>query len=167
MIKIMLSIPIYHNNYKCITLPFLEIKIIIMKEGLLVVMIALTGISIIAQQTEPGRQLTKQEYLDKSKRQKTTGWVLIAGGTAMAVIGGIIFEQSEFLSEDDPDTDLGGILFATGLAADLASIPFFISSGKNARKAATISFKNQKILLPLQNGFVKKNRPAITLIVHL
>ena len=70
MIKIMLSIPIYHNNYQYITLPFLEIKIIIMKEGLLVVMIALTGISIIAQQTEPGRQLTKQEYLDKTILQR-------------------------------------------------------------------------------------------------
>lgn len=138
-----------------------------MKKVLLGVVITLSGISISAQQTEPGKQLTKQEYLDKSKRQKTTGWVLIAGGTAMAVTGAIIFEQSDFLSEDDPETDLGGVLFAVGLVADLASIPFFISSGKNARKAATISFKNQKVLFLPQHVFIKKNQPAITLIVHL
>lgn len=157
----MLSFPTYDNNYEW------GIKISIMKKVLLVIVITLSGVPIMAQQTEPGKQLTKQEYLDKSKRQKTTGWVLVAGGTAMAVTGAIIFGQSDFLDAEDPDTDLGGVLFVAGIAADLASIPFFISSGKNARKAATISFKNQKLLLPLQNVFVKKNQPAITLIVPL
>ena len=32
--------------------------------------------------------LTKEEYLKKRKTQNTTGWVLLAGGTTLLIIGG-------------------------------------------------------------------------------
>ena len=50
-----------------------------------------------------------------------------------------------------------------GAATALGSIPFFISSAKNARRAAAISFNNQKILFPQQNTFVLKTQPTVTL----
>lgn len=97
------------------------------------------GITVSGQQPEPVNKMTRQDYLQKSKNQKTTGWILLGGGTAMAVVGAIVFGQSDWLSEDDPNTDLGGFLFVGGIVADLVSIPFFISSSSNARKAAAIS----------------------------
>jgi hypothetical protein len=138
-------------------------KIITVKK----IILPLTLLLFIVQSFSQAPAHTKDYYLQKSKNQKTTGWVLLAGGTTMAVIGAIIFSQSDFLSSDDPGTDAGGFLFVGGIVADLASIPFFIGSAKNARKAATISFNNQKIVFPQHNGFAARTLPSITLRIGL
>lgn len=110
--------------------------------------------------------LSKDHYLQKSKNQKTTGWVLLAGGTTMAVVGLIIMGNYDLL-DSSSDFDTGGFLMLGGLATDLASIPFFISSAKNARKAASISVNYQKVNFPHHNGFAAKVQPAITLRIPL
>lgn len=107
--------------------------------------------------------LSKEDYSQKSKNQKTTGWILLAGGTTMAVAGLISMSNQDFWSSDNSSYDASGFLFFGGLAVDLASIPFFISSAKNARKAATISFNYQKAYFPQHNTFVAKMQPTITL----
>jgi hypothetical protein len=117
--------------------------------------------------------LSKDYYLKKSKTQKTVAWVMLGGGVAMATIGLIIVNKQV---NDDPFNTLnnlgtvGGsaILGIVGIGSALGSIPFFISSAKNARRAAAaISFNNQKILFPLQNNFVLKTQPALTLKIEL
>lgn len=115
--------------------------------------------------------LSKDYYLEKSKTQKTIGWVMLVGGVAMTTIGLVITDKQ---INDDPlgyaFTDKGTgslILTILGMGTAVVCIPFFISSKKNARKAATISFKNQKILFPLQNTFVLKTQPALTLKIEL
>ena len=55
------------------------------------------------------------------------------------------------------------IVAAVGAGVALGSIPFFISSAKNKRRAAAISFNNQKILFPLQRFLVLKTQRAVTL----
>ena len=115
--------------------------------------------------------LSKEDYLQKSKNQKTTGWILLAGGTTMAVVGAIIANESYnsewSLENDSPwfgsNFDTGAYLFLGGAAAGLASIPFFIGSAKNARKAANISFNYQKAYFPQHNTFTAKAQPAITI----
>lgn len=107
--------------------------------------------------------LSKGDYLQKSKNQKKTGWILLGGGAAMAVVGAIIFEESD----DWSSIDTGGFMMLGGAAAGLTSIPFFISSAKNANKAATISFNYQKAYFPQQNTFAVKQQPAITLRIPL
>ena len=107
--------------------------------------------------------LSKEDYLQKSKNQKTTGWILLAGGTTIAVAGLVSMNNQDFWSSDNSSYDASGFLFLGGLAVDLASIPFFISSAKNARKAATISFNYQKTYFPQHNNFTAKAQPAITL----
>ena len=114
-------------------------------------------------QPAPATPLTKEDYLQKSKNQKKTGLILLIGGSTMAIIGGIVFANSDFLSSDDPSTDAGGYLFIGGLTLDLVSIPFFISSSNNARKAASIGFSNQRLLLPQQNQSIAKMQPSLTL----
>lgn len=118
-------------------------------------------------QVTPATANTKEYYLQKSKNQKTTGWILLAGGTTMAIIGGIGIGQSDFWSTDNESFDAAGFLFAGGIVADLVSIPFFISSSKNARKAATIGFNHQKILWLQPNGIVAKAQPSIHLRIRL
>jgi hypothetical protein len=50
----------------------------------------------------------------------------------------------------------------------LGSIPFFIASGKNKRKAATtLGFDNQNLLFPLKGAFVSKRQSAVTLKIGL
>jgi len=111
--------------------------------------------------------LSKGDYLLKSKSQKTTGWILLGGGTAIAIAGTISMSNQDFWSSDNSDYDTAGFMMLGGLAVGLASIPFFISSAKNANKAATISFNYQKAYFPKHDIFVVKMQPAITLKIPL
>ena len=81
-------------------------------------------------------------YLTKSKNQQKTGWILLAGGTAMVAIG-VITGNAQTGSDDYSIPDSSGFLIVGGILVDLISIPLFVSSAKNARTAATLSFGNQ------------------------
>jgi hypothetical protein len=111
--------------------------------------------------------LSKEDYLQKSKNQKKTGWILLGGGTAIAVAGTISMSNQDFWSSDNSGYDTAGYLMLGGLAVGLASIPFFISSAKNANKAATISFNYQKTYFSKHDIFVAKMQPAITIKIPL
>ena len=90
--------------------------------------------STFSQQTKPTPTLTKQDYLQKSKSQKTTAFILLGiGATAVAIAapGNVSF-------------DVLPVLVIGGGLATLGSIPLFIASGKNKRKAKQISFKMQQ-----------------------
>lgn len=111
--------------------------------------------------------LSKEDYLRKSEVQKKTGWTMLACGTTLIIVGAIIG------GGDDSDEmgygsnfETGTLLFGIGLATDLASIPVFISSAKNARKAAMISVKNQRIFFD-PNGYAINFNPAVTLTFKL
>ncbi len=117
---------------------------------------------------------SKDHYLQKSKNQKTVGWVMLGGGVAMTTIGIIISTGQTNDPSNDPfgvdpfsGNEGAAIVAVAGLASALGSIPFFISSAKNARKAAKISFNNQRILFPQQNTFVLKTQPTLTLKIGL
>jgi hypothetical protein len=109
----------------------------------------------------------KDEYLKKSKNQKTVAWVMLGGGLAVGIAGVIVFNQSDWFSEDDSQTNTGGIMFLAGACTALGSIPFFISSSHNAKKAAAISFKNQELFFPRQDGILVKSQPAVSLKIKL
>ena len=110
---------------------------------------------------------SKDYYLKKSKTQKTVGWVMIGGGVVMTTISILIpYKQSDnpfdYLTYSNAS---GGaaILLLGGIGTALGSIPFFISSAKNKRKAASIVISDQNIFLPRQNSFALKTQPTITL----
>lgn len=103
---------------------------------------------------------TKAYYLQKSKNQNTAGWVLLAGGTTLAIIGGASFNTSYNEPGNYGKTDASGLLMLVGITADLISIPLFISSAGNARKAARVEFDYQPVNV-FQPGLAVKFQPAI------
>ena len=107
---------------------------------LLSILILTLCYSASSQQTESKQQLTKQEYLQKSKSEKETGSVLLGIGTGMAAIEAIVFANEGIFSSSGESAI---VVIGIGVIIDLISIPVFISSSKNARKAAAISFNNQ------------------------
>ena len=89
-----------------------------------------------SQQTTPIQTKTKQDYLQKSKQQKTTAWILAGGGLVLEIAGAIAYQQG----------NAGLLLLGAGLLSQAVSIPFFISAGINKRKSkeVSLSFKLEK-----------------------
>jgi hypothetical protein len=78
----------------------------------------------------------REDYLRRSKRQKTTAWILLGTGIALMVSGFIA------ASAQDEGVDAGiALIFITGpgIISSLVSIPFFIASARNKRKAMNVS----------------------------
>jgi len=95
------------------------------------------------QTTVPSPALTKTDYLKKSKKQKTIAWTMLAGGMTIGFIG--LTQINLAGSDGDINNTPGTIMFFTGVASSLASIPFFIASSKNKKKAMSVSLKNELI----------------------
>ena len=92
--------------------------------------------SVLVGQT---KEFSKDYFLQKSKKQKTAAWILLGGGTAMAAGGFTIFDSS-WDSGSDSTTDIAGVIGTVGFLTSLASIPYFISAGKNKKTAMSITF---------------------------
>ncbi len=126
--------------------------------ALLLLMILLTAFSLSAQ--------TKNDYLLKSKHQKTAAWVFLGGGTGLAIIGGLVGLHGVVDLVDGQQNnkiETGGILEITGGAAMLGSIPLFIASSKNKRKAMSITFSNQPLPALVKNTMGRRSFPSIGL----
>lgn len=122
-----------------------------MKKLLLIFVLALISYAGYSQ-TEK-QDFSKEHYLQKSKNQRTAGWVLLGAGAGIGIIGAIV--SAEALTEDwffgdSKKSDTGLIIGAVGAASSLASIPFFISARKNSRKAAQLSLDSPRYIIPGQ-----------------
>jgi hypothetical protein len=128
------------------------------------------SLSLSAQKTETKTMLTKTDYLTKSKKQKNTAFILLGAGVAFIATGAIIPEGAEtddflptcFCYANKNDGIKGAFIMAGGLSA-IVSIPFFIASGKNKRRAAAVSLNTEKINFPVKNMLVQATIPAISL----
>ena len=105
-------------------------------------------------------------YLQKSKTQKTIAWILLGSGTALIgagiIVGGNGAEEASF-----NDASNGAALIIAGALADIGSIPFFIASAKNKRKALTVSFKNDFVPQLQQSCLVRIPSPTVGITIRL
>lgn len=87
-----------------------------------------------------------EKYIKKSKARKTAAWIMLGGGTVMGVTGLVIGINNISLFGGEPNTEskIGGAMFFAGALSMVGSIPFFISSGANKRKARVL-LKNENI----------------------
>ena len=141
---------------------------------LLVSLLCLAILSVSFSQSQQDRAY----YLKKSKQQKTTAWVFAAGGFVIGMTG-LLMDEGPYKGEMDliylvtrrPHVNDGikKILGAVGYTCMIASVPFFVASSKNHRKAMAlnISFMNQRMIVPGQNGFACISQPSLNMKIGL
>jgi hypothetical protein len=143
-----------------------------MKKIILYTLLLVIPAASFSQSTTDNAPVVKTDYLQKSKKQKTAAWVLLGGGTLLSSIGLVIAADNVFSGigiGSSGSYNTGMVLFYTGGAAMFGSIPFFISSAKNKRKAMSPSagLKMEKAPVFKQSLFTQNSYPAISLKISL
>lgn len=144
-------------------------------------LLALSATSF-CQKTNDSVPAVKTDYLKKSKNQKTAAWILLGGGFALSTTSILIGTPKAtedlsyglggyFLGQPAPENDYTAetILLVTGTAAMLGSIPLFIASGKNKKKAMnmTTNIKMENAIIIQRQSFVQSSYPAIAFKINL
>ena len=155
-------------------------KFSIMKKIILFTILLTVSAASFTQTINPSQPLTRADYVKKSKSQKTAAWVLLGGGFALSTTGALISTRK--VAEDlagvvtgafgypEPQNNYTGetILLVGGVVAMLSSIPLFIASGKNRRKAAaSVSFKMENATNIYQYAFTNTRYPAVAIQIRL
>jgi len=128
-----------------------------MKKILFIALLISISAATFGQQNEPSAPLTKQDYLQKSKSQRTSAFILLGSGiTALAIAA-----PGKISLGVAPTLIIGGGIAIVG------SIPLFIAAGKNKRRAMSMSFKNETVPLPQPGGFASKPVPSFSIKFNL
>jgi hypothetical protein len=103
-------------------------------------------------------------------------WVLLGGGATL-VLTGIIIPKGEitnpdcvFCPEEKIEYKNDGIkstLGLTGVLSMIGSIPFFIASKKNNKRAMSFAFKNETATQLVKNNLVCRPLPSLNLKISL
>ena len=130
----------------------------------------------LAQYADTSKHTLPADYYKKSKKQKTAAWILLGSGTTL-LIGGMVVGLTEatgeiidavVTGEDQSSFSAGALLATVGAAAMVGSIPLFIASGKNRRKAAaSVSFKMENATNIYQYTVSNARYPAIAIQIRL
>ncbi|HUS01191.1 MAG TPA: hypothetical protein VMY77_05665 [Chitinophagaceae bacterium] len=105
--------------------------------------------------------------LQKSKNKKKVAWIMAGGGSTL-LLAGIIIPRGEVIRDNIwwPEYKNDGIkqsLALTGILSMLGSIPFFISSHHNKKKATSLTFKNEPVQQINNKSIAYRNIPSLTL----
>lgn len=138
-----------------------------MKQTIIFLTLLLFAIESFGQ-AKTSQTFSKDFYLQKSKTQKKTAWILLGTGLGIAAVGGIVQLIAEDARNGGWGFDFTGTYIAIGGGVvALSSIPFFITSSSNKKKAASVAIGNRNILLPRTNGYSLTAQPTITLNIGL
>lgn len=130
------------------------------------------GVTISAAQSNQNTNTHQTDYLQKSKNQKKTAWILLGGGGAV-MITGIIIPKGDITHVDPAggksykNDGIKSLFTQTGALAMLGSIPFFIASSKNKKKAMSLSFKNETFPQLYKQSFASVPLPSLTIKISL
>jgi len=141
-----------------------------MKKLVVIIATFLLFFETFSQQSNPAPALTKQDYLIKSKKQKTSAWGLLGIGTAMLVGGAAIAAQEAgdtWNGGESEGLEAAGVVAAMGVAAMIGSIPLFIASSRNKSKAMSVSLKNEQFQSLKNSSLVYRPMPAVSLRINL
>lgn len=131
-----------------------------------------------SQQINPAPPLAKQDYLQKSKKQKTAAWIITGAGSMGLLVTALADASQETSGVFVTFFSLGTIeptyksytgLYLASAALTAVGISFFITSANNKKKAifATTSFKMEKFPT-LQNGKLSSYAsPSLSLKINL
>jgi len=140
-----------------------------MRQIVLLAMILLVASNVFSQPSNTKPTLSQQDYLEKSKKQKTAGKILAIGGAGL-MVAGIAIPQGELLdpycsgwwcSEEHDNDEIKGRFILAGTLTMLSSVPLFIVAGKNQKRATSVSFKNENTLQLSNQNLVYTSVPAV------
>jgi len=111
-----------------------------MKKTMLFAMWLSIVMNSFSQQITPSPVPPHEDYLKKSDAQHNSALLLLIGGGCM--VGGAFIWAGSHSGDNASyeDYDAPGFLALGGIACMIGSIPLFIASHRNARKAREVSF---------------------------
>jgi hypothetical protein len=102
---------------------------------------------------------TYEDYMQKSQKRMTGGWIFMASGVGLTVLGRIILAcgirdgngdyNGYYDTRYEEKIISGAALLVTGVALIGVSVPFFIMSNRYKQKAMALAFKAEKIQAPV------------------
>jgi hypothetical protein len=126
--------------------------------------------------TAPKPALMQADYLKKSKTQKTVAWIFLGTGVALFT-GGMIAHYNHVNNPDDFEDAIESAFFYDGASAVAftgiliagGSIPFFIVSSKNKKKAhqASVFINMEKAQVLQGTAFNNQSFPAVGFKIRL
>lgn len=130
-----------------------------MREIMIYFLLLSLPVTSFCQKSNDSVPVIKTDYLAKSKSQKTAAFILLGIGVTTLTIAAV----------GDLDFDALGAVVVVGGVATVASIPLFIASGKNKRKAmkASAFIKMEKATSFQRQSFVQSSYPAIAFKINL
>ena len=133
-----------------------------MKQLTILILLIFSAVNSSSQPKTTASSLTKTDYLQKSKRQKTAAFIMLGGGMAV-LLAGVIIEATNW------DSSVGNVLASVGALSEVGSIPLFIASAKNKKKAmnASVFFKMKNMMIMKPSLFTRKAYPAVSITINL
>jgi hypothetical protein len=119
--------------------------------------------TIYSQPGNPSAPLTKQDYLKKSKNQKTAAWILMAGGIGLTYLG----IQMEDRNDSKSESTGKAVAIISGVTAIVVSTTLFILATENKKRGSGLSIRMEKIPRIQQRNFVYRSYPALSFRLSL
>ncbi|MEO7393357.1 MAG: hypothetical protein ABIU11_00365 [Chitinophagaceae bacterium] len=147
-----------------------------MKMQIVIFLLLIMSASSFAQKSDTSKIFTSSDYLKKSKKQNTAAWIFLGGGFGVSAIGliiGVVGAAEElygiFTEQKSNTLEAGEAIFYVGLASMVTSIPFFIASSKNKKRANGLSSSFKLETRPvMQQGYISKSYyPVVALKLNL
>lgn len=146
-----------------------------MKKIISFILLIIVSFHLYSQEMQPVEyKPVKTDYLAKSKKQRTVGWILTGTGVVATSFGfamlmkefgeglGYAFSMSAGESpENNSDAEL--VLYGSGLAMLATGITFLSIARKNKRKALSMSFINESSQHLRYNTVMNTSVPSICL----
>ncbi len=136
-----------------------------MRKIIVFVMLLIISATSFSQPTTTPVPPFKTDYLKKSNNQKFLAWVLMGGGIAVVSITALSNVGLDFGSTEKSASPVAPLTIAGVLM--VSSIPVFIASHKNKKKAMSLSLNNETAPQIQKNRFVNRSVPSLTLKISL
>ena len=157
-----------------------------MKQVITAIVLLAMSSALFSQQNVSSRSFTKEDYLRKSKGQRTAGIILVSTGATACLIGTTVAvaDAVQNTSKDisrgignalDPGSEPavkhqhsgGGVIFLSGAVASIVGIAFLSEASKNKKRALSVSFKPEQTFRLQNYNLVSRSVPALSLTINL
>jgi len=120
--------------------------------------------TLFSQQLNPPSGSTKQDYLKRSRKEKTTGWILSGQGVLFVSMGLI---DPKFLHNDPGEPGVRGLTIVGGLVSIFGGVILFIGAAKDRKQVVSLLLKHETVPQVYKPGFVSTTISSLALKVSL